>query len=88
MDKEKITKLFNNIFVEINTNHDEAVSVYERYLQQGSNPKILVNFDSHSDLSVNYKIKEKTIANWVNFCIKQFDIDEFETKFIEDNGDK
>ena len=77
MDNEKRTKLFNNVFVEINTNHNEAVDVYKKYLQQNPNVPILVNFDSHSDLSVNYKLQEKTIANWVNFCIKELDINEF-----------
>ena len=77
MNKEKIDKLFNNVYVEINTNHDEAVNVYNKYLQKNSKVPVLVNFDSHSDLSVNNKLYRISIANWVNFCIKKFDIDEF-----------
>lgn len=77
MNKEKLSKLFNNVFVEINTNHNKAVDVYRRYFKQNPTVPILVNFDSHSDLSVNNKLNVNTIANWVNFCIKEFDIDEF-----------
>ena len=77
MDKEKISKIFNNVYVEINTNHDQAVDVYKNYLQKNPFVPILVNFDSHSDLSLNNKLNIKNIANWVNFCIKELKINEF-----------
>lgn len=77
MNTEKISKIFKNVYTEINTNHNEAVGVYKRYFQKNENVPILVNFDSHSDLALNEKLSINTIANWVNFCIKEFDINEF-----------
>lgn len=75
--KSIIEKVFINSAVDINKNHNEAINVFYKYLQNHNDVKILVNFDSHSDLIVNTKIEAPDIANWVNYCLKEFDIEEY-----------
>lgn len=77
---ENIKLLFSNSHTEINENHNEAFTAFNNYLKKTEKKiPILVNFDTHSDLYQNYKFINinKNIANWVNFCIKEFNLEEF-----------
>lgn len=78
INTELINKIFKNSYIEINTNHNEALNVFENYIKKsGKYIPLLVNFDTHSDIYVNLKINTATIANWVNFCFKNLGIDRF-----------
>ena len=78
INTDLINKIFKNSYIEINTNHNEALEVFENYIKK-SEPRIplLVNFDTHSDVYINNKNNIATIANWVNFCFKNFGVTEF-----------
>ncbi len=80
LNTDNIKLLFKNSSIEVNENHDETFKVFDNYLKKTKN-KIsrLVNFDTHSDLYQNYNLTGQSIniANWVNYCIKEFNLDEF-----------
>ena len=74
---ELINKIFKNSYIEINTNHNEALNVFENYINKSKKYiPILLNFDAHSDVYINSKIYNASIANWVNFCFKRHKITE------------
>ena len=78
INTDLIKKIFKNSHIEINTNHNEALNVFENYIKKsGKHIPLLVNFDTHSDLYINIKNDIVTIANWVNFCFKNFKVTEF-----------
>lgn len=70
-------ELFKDSIIEININHNEALDVFSKIKTQ--NDVLLVNFDSHSDFYLNYPIDRKNakIADWVNYCIRQFKVKEY-----------
>ena len=78
INTDLINKIFKNSYIEINTNHNEALNVFENYIKKnGKRIPLLVNFDTHSDVYINKKNYIATIANWVNFCFKNFGVTEF-----------
>lgn len=69
----KITKALKNIsYINAFKDHDQILdsltNAEQRYLKI---PQILVNFDAHSDIHIDKRISEQTIANWVNIAIKK-----------------
>ena len=40
-------------------------------------PKILINFDLHSDVKCNKVLKRISVSNWVNWAINEYNIDEY-----------
>ncbi len=80
LNLNNIKFLFKHSYIEINENHNEAYTAYNNYLKKTNKKiQILVNFDTHSDLFQNYNIHNSVIdiANWVNYCIKEFNIEQF-----------
>ena len=78
INTELINKIFKNAYIEINTNHNEALNVFENYIKKsGKHVPLLINFDTHSDVYINRKNDIATIGNWVNFCFNIYKVTEF-----------
>ena len=78
INTDLINKIFKNSYIEINTNHNEALNVFENYIKKsGEYIPALINFDTHSDVYINIKNGTATIANWVNFCFNTYKVTEF-----------
>ncbi len=79
LDLEKIKQLFQNSYTQINTNHSEAYYAFKSFTDKTEKKiPILVNYDTHSDIYQNFKLSynDLNIANWVNYCIRDFHIKE------------
>ena len=64
INTELINKIFKNSYIEINTNHNEALKVFENYIKKsGKHVSLLVNFDTHSDIYVNIKNQSLILKN-------------------------
>lgn len=76
MKNNKIENYTNNIkeitsqtkIIDANTDHNQALDVAEYAVAQGVKiPKILINFDTHSDIMLNSKVNGKAgLENWIN----------------------
>lgn len=61
-------------FLKIFENHDYMINLLQEASKRNIKiPKILVNFDSHSDLFINSGTK-RTLADWVNTAVAEHDI--------------
>jgi len=70
IEKEIKTLTQNVKVIDSNLDHNQALDVLEFSQKQGLNtPSTLVNFDTHSDVYLNFKVIKPTgagIENWVN----------------------
>ena len=88
-EKNIFKRAFAKIKVaDINVDHNQALFVLEKAFENSVSPKIVVNFDTHSDMYIRCG-KKNTIANWVNFTFSHKDIDKcywvVPKKIIQDN---
>ena len=69
-DAALIKKVFSDvIFADINTQHSQIIDVANVANDKYKMPKILINFDSHSDMYVKPGgNKRANIADWVNYA--------------------
>lgn len=60
----------NTKLIDYNTDHNQALDVIEHAKQKGlKTPKILINFDTHSDIIINFPTVsngKSNIENWLN----------------------
>ena len=63
----------NTKLIDANTDHNQALDVSEYAKKQGLEiPEILINFDTHSDIYLNYPViehGEAGVENWINELI-------------------
>lgn len=68
---KKVTE--NTKIIDANTDHNQALDVSEYAKKQGIEiPSILINFDTHSDIYLNYPVLEHGqagVENWINELI-------------------
>lgn len=68
--------------IDYNTDHNQALDVSEYAKEKGLKiPKILINFDTHSDIFINFPVlswpDEAAVENWINeYIAKNPDVDE------------
>lgn len=77
-NNQKIRKAIKNIsYINAFKDHDQIldalISAEKRFLKI---PKILVNFDTHSDIYVDKQIEEYSIANWINTAVQRYGINQ------------
>lgn len=78
LNEQKINELFKYSYTKRNKNHDEALDVFDEFSKiLGRKIPILVNFDTHSDIYINFKTNLKNIATWVNYCVLNLGVKEF-----------
>ncbi len=72
--------IFSKSITNINTNHNQAIDVYNSVLAQfpGFKEKkpALINFDLHSDIYINFSGNPQKHVNWINYLILKENIRE------------
>lgn len=72
--------IFSKSLTNININHNQAIDVYNSAFAELTEFKekkpVLINFDLHSDIYINYSGDTKKHVNWINYLILKENIRE------------
>lgn len=78
MDTEKVKKILKyTTYVDKFKYHNQIINFFDKFYDKEDFPKILINFDLHSDMKFDYACIENNIANWVNHTFGRYGIDEY-----------
>ncbi len=81
VDVENAKYISKNAFVDINTNHGEAKDFIDKLSDENKDlldsNLIFINIDAHSDIHINMRHDDMTLANWINFLLLDYKIESF-----------
>ena len=78
MNIEKLKKILKyTIYADKFNYHNQIINFLDKFYVKDNFPKILINFDLHSDVKMNTICPKNNVANWVNAIFRKYDIDEY-----------